>query len=148
VDIFKVRQVIRNLLSNAFKFTPPGGQVTCTVQWRQQCADTLILCDKGFVRIEVQDTGVGMTRDNQDRLFKEMVQFDAKANQGGVGSGLGLWLSKRLVVLNGGTIGVQSDGPGQGSTFFVEFPHFSSSSIALLQNPATSCVMRSRRRFC
>ena len=122
VDHFKVRQVIRNLISNAVKFTPANGTIRCDVSWRSECSDPNLVCDKGFVRVEVTDTGVGLAKESQEKLFKEIIQFDARANQGGGGSGLGLWLSKSLVTLNGGAIGVWSKGLGHGSTFFVEFP--------------------------
>ena len=122
VDHFKVRQVVRNLISNAVKFTPANGTIRCEVSWRPECSDPKLTCDNGFVRVEVTDTGVGLAKESQERLFKEIIQFDARANQGGGGSGLGLWLSKSLVNLNGGAIGVWSRGLGHGSTFFVEFP--------------------------
>ena len=122
VDHFKVRQVVRNLISNAVKFTPAHGTIRCEVSWKPQSSDPNLTCDNGFVRVEVTDTGVGLAKESQEKLFKEIIQFDARANQGGGGSGLGLWLSKSLVSLNGGTIGVWSKGLGHGSTFFVEFP--------------------------
>ena len=63
-------------------------------------------------------------QDNQARLFNEIVQFNAAANQKGGGSGLGLYVSQSLVKLNGGIIGVSSAGLGHGSQFYVEFPLF------------------------
>jgi hypothetical protein len=74
------------------------------------------------VRIEIKDSGVGINPENQLKLFKEVIQFDAKKNQSGGGSGLGLWLSQRLVTLNHGVIGVYSEGLGKGSTFFIDLP--------------------------
>ena len=122
VDNFKIRQVLRNLISNAVKFTPSGGTITCNVKLKDESVDPDIVCDKGIVRIEIIDTGVGLSPENQSKLFKEIIQFDAKTLQGGGGSGLGLWLTKGLVALNGGTVGVFSEGTGKGTTFYVEFP--------------------------
>jgi signal transduction histidine kinase len=62
VDHFKVRQVARNLISNAIKFTPSGGVVKCKVSWvKKTTASRAVESDKGFVRIEVSDSGVGLT---------------------------------------------------------------------------------------
>lgn len=124
VDGFKLRQVIRNLISNAIKFTPAHGLVKCLLYWKSESVEPLPGFGKGFIRLEVVDSGVGLTKENQARLFNEIIQFNAAAQQRGGGSGLGLWLAKSLVKINGGCIGVHSDGPGMGSTFFVEFPVF------------------------
>ena len=103
--------MFRNILSNAFKFTPVGGVV-----------EVRILVEETRLLIEVQDSGVGISAENQKRLFNEVVQFHAKAHQGGGGSGLGLWISKKIVDMHGGSIGVRSEGEGRGSTFFFSLP--------------------------
>jgi hypothetical protein len=74
------------------------------------------------VRIEVTDTGVGISSEDQKKLFGQYVQFSAGMLQKGMGSGLGLWISKGIVELHGGKIGAFSEGEGCGSTFFVELP--------------------------
>jgi CheY-like chemotaxis protein len=124
VDHFKMRQVLRNLISNAIKFTPNQGTITVQVKTfqNQQFSTKHHNVNNGFVRIEIKDSGVGITPENQLKLFKEVIQFDAKKNQSGGGSGLGLWLSQRLVTLNHGVIGVYSEGLGKGSTFFIDLP--------------------------
>lgn len=104
-------QVFRNLLSNAMKFTPAGGFIEVRIQVRDE-----------ELRVEVQDSGPGISPANQRRLFGEIVQFNAKTLQGGGGSGLGLWISKRIIDLHGGSIGVFSEGEGKGSTFFFTLP--------------------------
>ena len=93
------------------KFTPSGGFVEVRVFMREE-----------QLRVEVQDSGPGISPTNQRRLFGELVQFNAKTLQGGGGSGLGLWISKRIIDLHGGSIGVVSEGEGKGSTFYFTIP--------------------------
>ena len=76
---------------------------------------------KRRIRIEVEDTGVGISKQNMSRLFTEGVQFDAASLQGGGGSGLGLWIAKMITQLHGGSVGAIST-VGVGSCFFVELP--------------------------
>jgi signal transduction histidine kinase len=110
-DHGRVRQVLLNLLSNAIKFTPDGGHLRIVGR-----------PDNGGARIEVIDTGIGIARSDQPKLFREFVQLDASASRHYEGTGLGLALCKRLVELHGGRIGVESD-PGRGSTFWFTLPH-------------------------
>ena len=87
-DKFKLSQVLRNFLSNAMKFSPKRkGKVDVKVERRQ-------LREGEVVRVSVQDNGVGISLENQKRLFGQYVQFSANALQNGQGSGLGLWISK------------------------------------------------------
>jgi len=108
-DARKVKQVLVNLLTNAVKFTPSGGRVTA----RAQRSD-------GEIAVSVSDTGVGIAKADQARIFEEFAQ----ARHGAAteeGTGLGLTLTKRLVELHGGRIWVQSD-IGAGSTFTFTLP--------------------------
>ena len=89
-DTSKMGQVMRNLLSNAMKFTPSGGEVTITTSLIQQNETKLF-------RISVKDTGPGIPKHLQSQLFGQFVQFNAAELQGGGGSGLGLWISKEIV---------------------------------------------------
>jgi signal transduction histidine kinase/CheY-like chemotaxis protein len=75
-----------------------------------------------FFRVQVTDTGPGISVDNQKLLFKQIIQFDPAKLQGGRGSGLGLFISKGIMDLHGGSIGVHSEGEGKGSSFFLDFP--------------------------
>ncbi len=106
-DRGRLRQVLLNLLSNAIKFSTDGGRVGLSA-----CLE-----DAGRVRIAVSDTGIGIALADQRKLFQEFVQLDASASRRYEGTGLGLALSKRLVELHGGTIGVDSE-LGKGSTFW------------------------------
>ena len=89
-DKHKMGQVMRNLLSNAIKFTPSGGEVAITTSLAHQR-------DGDWFRIAVKDTGPGIPKLSQSRLFGQFVQFNATELQGGGGSGLGLWISKEIV---------------------------------------------------
>ncbi len=111
-DRGRVRQVLLNLLSNAIKFTPDGGRITVAagpVNGRSE------------VRIAVTDTGIGIAADDQPKLFQEFSQLDASASRKYEGTGLGLALSRRLIELHGGAIGVESE-MGKGSTFWFTLP--------------------------
>ncbi len=111
-DRGRVRQVLLNLLSNAIKFTPDGGRITLAAAPVNGGAEA---------RIAVSDTGIGIAAEDQPKLFKEFSQLDATASRKYEGTGLGLALSRRLVELQGGAIGVESE-MGKGSTFWFTLP--------------------------
>jgi protein-histidine pros-kinase len=111
LDPRRLRQVLLNYLSNALKFTPSGGRVTARVRPRE--GDTLLL--------EVEDTGIGISPEDQARLFVEFQQLDAGAAKRHAGTGLGLALTRRIVELQGGAVGVRS-AVGRGSVFFAVLP--------------------------
>ena len=106
-DPTRLKQVLLNLLANAVKYDRVGGQVV--LSWAEAGA--------GHVRIEVRDTGPGLSPQQQDRLFQAFERLEA-AHTDIEGAGIGLALSKWLVDLMQGAIGVQST-PGQGSVFWV-----------------------------
>jgi len=107
-DRQRVRQVLLNLLSNAIKFTTDGGRIDLEAASANGGA---------AVRFAVTDSGIGIAPDDQAKLFQEFVQLDASASRKYEGTGLGLALSRRLIELHGGTIGVESE-MGKGSTFW------------------------------
>ncbi|MBW4520617.1 MAG: response regulator [Scytolyngbya sp. HA4215-MV1] len=118
VDERRTRQVLINLLNNAVKFTPEGGQITLQVQrpTPQDRADSVC-----WVRFSVTDTGIGITPENIKKLFQPFVQIDSALNRQYTGTGLGLSLVKRIVELHGGRVGVTSD-LGVGSCFTIDLP--------------------------
>lgn len=115
-DRIRLRQVILNLVANAIKFTD-AGEVHLHAQWK---ADQL-KPDKGYLRLEVQDSGIGIDPKFQADLFQDFSQIDNGTNRRFSGTGLGLSICKKLVTLMGGRIGVSSQ-PGKGSLFWFEVP--------------------------
>jgi PAS domain S-box-containing protein len=108
-DPLRLGQVITNLVSNAVKFTEKG-QIAISVRRVESAGDKVQL------RIEVRDTGIGMTREQAARLFQAFTQADGSTTRKYGGTGLGLTISKRLVEMMGGQFQVDSE-PGRGSAF-------------------------------
>jgi signal transduction histidine kinase len=122
VDERKFKQIIYNLLSNAIKFTPDGGKVTLTAHHLSSCDELDHTSDDGFVKICVTDTGIGLNKEDSERVFKPFEQVDGSASRSYQGTGLGLSLTENLVVQHGGKIWAESDGPKRGSTFIFIIP--------------------------
>lgn len=109
-DIEKIEKVILNLISNAIKFTNPGGNIFVN------------LIDTGSViEISVKDTGIGMDKIHIDNIFRRFYQIDKSLSRNSEGTGIGLFLVKAFVELHGGKIFVESN-PGMGSIFKIELP--------------------------
>jgi hypothetical protein len=85
---------------------------------------------QGVLRVEVIDDGAGIALEDQGNVFCEFSQMQRNALQGGGGSGLGLWISKRIIVMHNGTIGFRSEGRGKGCTFYFELPIFLASAFS------------------
>ena len=111
LDPAKLKQVLYNFLSNAIKFTPEGGRIKVRATPEGSRA----------IRIEVEDTGIGIKTEDFAKLFIEFQQLEGPAAKQYPGTGLGLALTKKIVEAQGGTVGVTSV-PGKGSTFFVILP--------------------------
>ena len=112
VDERKIKQVLFNLVGNAVKFTPAGGIIKVEVT----LAD-----DKEFLKYSVHDTGIGISTEDQTKLFKPFEQIDTRLTRKYKGTGLGLSLCKQLVELHGGRIWVESEA-GKGSNFIFVIP--------------------------
>ncbi|HHH44922.1 MAG TPA: response regulator [Gammaproteobacteria bacterium] len=109
-DPLRLGQILINLMNNAVKFTD-GGEITLRIQVLEQDNRSARL------RFSVSDTGIGMTEEQQSRLFRSFTQADSSTTRKFGGTGLGLTISKRLVEMMGGEIGVESEA-GKGSTFW------------------------------
>ncbi len=106
-DKEKLRQVVLNFVDNSIKYTEKGSIVVSLTN------------TNGKVRIAIKDTGMGVTPEEKAQLFQKFSRADgAKLNAGG--SGLGLYLAKEIIVAHNGNVGIESEGAGKGSTFFVE----------------------------
>ncbi len=109
-DERKLKQIIYNLLSNAVKFTPDGGNIGIEVETQ-----------KDSVRVSVWDTGLGIEKENQERIFKPFEQLESPYSKKFQGTGLGLSITRQLVAMHGGKIAVESE-PGKGSRFTFTLP--------------------------
>lgn len=113
-DNLRIRQVLLNLCNNAVKFTNRG-RVQIRVDYETIDAETIL------TKIDVKDTGIGIKKEDMDKLFQSFQQLDSKRNRTVEGTGLGLAISRRLVELMGGTINVESVYE-KGSVFSVKIP--------------------------
>jgi signal transduction histidine kinase/CheY-like chemotaxis protein len=111
-DERKIKQVLFNLLGNAVKFTPDGGRIQ---------VEATLTDDKEFLKYSVSDTGIGISSEDQNKLFKPFEQVDTRLTRKYKGTGLGLSLCKQLVELHGGRIWVESEA-GKGSKFIFVIP--------------------------
>ena len=115
-DRMRISQVLINLLGNAVKFTPQGGEVTLTVEEAGAPSG-----QEALVRFTVRDTGVGIPKEEQDRVFRAFEQASGANPAKQQGTGLGLSISSRLVQLMGSSIRLES-APGEGSAFSFAVP--------------------------
>lgn len=109
-DSQRVEQVLANLLSNAAKFSPGGSKVEVSVSRRN-----------GVVRVAVHDSGPGIPHEFRDRMFERFAQADTSNARGTSGTGLGLYIAKKIVEDMGGALGFESE-DGQGCTFYFDLP--------------------------
>jgi two-component system phosphate regulon sensor histidine kinase PhoR len=110
-DEDKIDGVLTNLVNNAIKYSPNGGEVRV----RAIREDNTIL-------ISVQDQGIGIPKDKLSKIFEKFERIDTKETRAAGGTGIGLYLVKHLVELHEGQIWAESEGPGKGSTFYVRIP--------------------------
>jgi signal transduction histidine kinase len=123
-DPGRFRQILYNLLSNAIKFTPDRKSVAIQCQWIDRPIAEGIATTEPLataVRIMVRDTGIGIAGEDQAAIWEEFRQVRTSADDGQRGTGLGLALTRHLVQLLGGVIGVES-ALGEGSTFWFVIP--------------------------
>jgi PAS domain S-box-containing protein len=121
-DPVRLAQVVANLLTNAARYTPPGGHIRLAAR---RDGDELV--------ISVTDNGSGISSDMLPRIFDLFVRGQRSVDRAAAGLGIGLTLAKTLVTLHGGTITAQSDGPGRGSSFVIRLPAPSVTAEAMAQ---------------
>jgi signal transduction histidine kinase len=106
-----LKQILFNILSNAMKFTSPGGRISVAAETQGPA-----------VVISVTDTGIGIRKEDQERIFEEFEQVDSSMSRKHQGTGLGLGLCRKFVEFHGGRIWVESAGEGCGSVFRFSLP--------------------------
>jgi signal transduction histidine kinase len=126
-DPVRCAQVVANLLTNAAKYTEPGGRLTITAR-----------CEADQVLVEVQDNGIGIAPDMIGTVFERFTQARQALNRSQGGLGLGLAIARSMMALHGGSVDAHSDGLGCGSTFTVRMPLWQGQEDApvALQPPA------------
>eukprot|EP00600_Ochromonadales_sp_CCMP1393_P017877 CAMPEP_0175034894 /NCGR_PEP_ID=MMETSP0005-20121125/22920_1 /TAXON_ID=420556 /ORGANISM="Ochromonas sp., Strain CCMP1393" /LENGTH=736 /DNA_ID=CAMNT_0016295897 /DNA_START=315 /DNA_END=2522 /DNA_ORIENTATION=+ len=157
-DPIRLTQVLRNLLSNALKFTPEHGSITIKVAKcprEKESSEpsvtssstktfTLISGEEvaypqnGMLQLTVTDTGAGMSEEQVSQLFGEGVQFNVNELQSGQGSGLGLYIAKGIVEEHGGSLTVSSEGLGRGTVFTMLIPLYQIPSTSKQPTPMSS----------
>jgi len=115
-DTEKMRKVVLNLLSNAFKFTPNGGKIDVTLSLVQQLNE-----DRQSLKISISDSGIGIPAKDLERIFERFYRVEIAENGNQTGTGVGLHIVSEYVKLHNGDIGVKSQ-PGEGSTFTFLIP--------------------------
>lgn len=109
-DKIRVEQIVINIVSNALKYTPDGGEIRLSLQ-----------ADDGFAKIRVQDNGIGIPAEDLPRLFERFYRVEKARNSDKGGTGLGLAIAKEFALAHGGDITVESE-VGKGTTFTILFP--------------------------
>lgn len=128
LDRDAVEKIVINLVSNAIKFTGPGGSISANVE---------LSTDGAGLVLSIRDTGIGLHKSDLNRIFERFAQVDGSATREYEGTGIGLSLVKELVDLHGGRVWAESDGTDQGSTMYAQFP------IGRSDDRPTEEVMRS-----
>jgi signal transduction histidine kinase/ActR/RegA family two-component response regulator len=137
-DPLRLEQIVNNLLTNAIKYTPPGGKIELSVEGDENSA---VLC--------VRDNGIGITPDLVPRVFDLFTQAERALDRSQGGLGIGLTLVRALVEMHGGTVQVESDGAGKGCHFTITLPRIAApqraSEAPAAPPPAADLLSRSRR---
>ncbi|WP_418697978.1 hybrid sensor histidine kinase/response regulator transcription factor [Bacteroides sp.] len=135
VDLNNFDKVLMNLLSNAFKYTPEGGEITLTLRQGHADTDTPL---KNYFEVVIEDTGIGLEEDKIERIFERFYQINNGSAYNNLGTGIGLHLTHSLVHLHHGTITAGNCTEHPGSRFIVRIPlgasHLQASE---LENPAS-----------
>jgi len=126
-DLVRLQQVLRNLISNALRFTQPGGDVIISARVINNSSDNLSTAatgtmeDQRQIEVQVRDTGFGIASEYQEQIFDRFYQIPMGNAGRSAGLGLGLTIAKMIIQLHGGQVAVESM-PGAGSTFKFTLP--------------------------
>jgi len=134
-DTTRLCQIVANLLNNAAKYTPDGGEIALSA-WREESAQDSRDAESGVAVIEVKDSGVGIAHEMLPRVFDMFAQVDRSVARAQGGLGIGLALVKRLVEMHGGSVDAQSDGAGRGCRFVVRLPLLAAELPHVAEPPA------------
>lgn len=142
IDPTKISVVLRNLVTNAIKFTKNGGNVIVKILFFVKIDDNkkiypehssheidIELGKPNFVRVEVIDDGIGISKNDISKLLNKPMQIDPNKNQNGGGSGFGLLISKKIILDHGGKMGIKSEGELKGSKFYFDLPIIDSDEL-------------------
>jgi CheY-like chemotaxis protein/nitrogen-specific signal transduction histidine kinase len=132
-DETRIEQIVTNLVANAIKFTPAGGQIS-----------VVVAADGGDALLRVTDSGVGIEPDLLPRVFDLFVQGDRSVDRPQGGLGLGLTLVRQLTEMHDGAVAAASDGPGRGASFTARFPRIAQPDSQPDDPPATTTTARQR----
>lgn len=115
IDSEKIEQVVINLIGNSLKFTPAGGKITVALNHDKE---------KKEIIVSVTDTGIGISKENQTKLFQKFTsaEGDYHTRNNAQSTGLGLYISRSIVKMHGGNMWAESDGEGKGATFYFSIP--------------------------
>lgn len=125
VDELRMKQILYNLLGNAVKFTPDGGSIRLNACMTKGAGDVHSGENESMrneVEISVIDSGIGIRKEDIEKIFEPFSQIESPLTRKYPGTGLGLALCRNLVEMHGGRIWVESDGPGKGSAFRFTLP--------------------------
>ena len=111
LDVDKIKDVFLNLIDNSIKYTPKGA------------VNIELNCDDKNIIVKIKDTGVGLSEEEIDRLFSKFSRGNDSAKINTDGSGLGLYIARKMVEIHGGKIWVESEGLGKGSVFQFTIPN-------------------------
>jgi two-component system CheB/CheR fusion protein len=131
-DVTRLEQVLINLLTNAAKYTEPGGHIRLDVAR-----------DRAEVVVGIRDNGIGISDDLLPRIFDMFTQADCLLDRAQGGLGIGLTLVRRLIQMHGGSVVAHSDGPGKGSEFVVRLPAMTAPAPRAAELPAEPMPARS-----
>jgi len=139
-DKDKIERILFNLLSNAFKFTLAGGTIRVELEQDAEKRDV----EQTWVSIKVKDSGIGIPKDDQDKIFKRFFQNHSATSVLNQGTGIGLSITKEFISMHGGTIDVESE-EGKGSAFIIHMPLKTAteeaSEVEKLESTASGTIM-------